>query len=437
MNNFYLSKQSLPAIYVCLMLLFVTANYTTAQSIENVVETALQNNPQVKAQEEQHYKSKMESKAAFRETLPTLNFDASYNHVTDVAEYKIPILGNTIRMGTYDKFETGLSANYVLFSGFALQNKTKIKGQTEQLQQVGLSKIKKQTAFQVVAVYRLVQSIQLEKDILTAATERMELQLNRARSLVKNGMILPLDTLSLSIGLLDYEKKRLDLQGRLKTATQQLQNLVGTEVSVFADLPVTLLHEVPEWQPDNVAELKSIQVKQNIARSFSKLAASEYYPKIALHAAYRYGKPGVDVIQNEWMHYGVWGVGLNWNLFRGMADNLKTDAARADEKRISYLHLVVNDQLRLEYDKSLNDHEFLVKQLSVTELALKLAEEKMNIVRTNYEQGMATVTDFNTSNLELTEAQLGRSRLLLQIALKYNEIEYKSGKPINGWSLTQ
>ena len=61
----------------------------------------------------------------------------------------------------------------------------------------------------------------------------------------------------------------------------------------------------------------------------------------------------------------------------------------------------------------------------------------MKIVKLQYEQGVATVTDFNFANLDLTEVQLERSGLLLQIALKFNEIEYKSGKPISEWSLAQ
>ncbi len=434
MNTKHLPKQ----FGIVLTLIFLLSlSSVEAQNLETVLQTSLKNNPQVKAAGQELIAARLESKISFRETLPTLNLDASYNHVTDVPEINLPFGAGSIKMGTYDRFESGISANYVLFSGFALQNKMKIKKQNAQLQQIGLTKTRKQTAFQVIASYRAVQSITLQREILQAAAQRLNLQLKRARSLVKNGMILALDTLSLHIGILDYEKKMLEISSRLKTVEQQLYNLVGEAVQVSAELPSVYRESPPEWQPQEISDLKNMQIRRKIAESYSSLAGSAFYPKIALQAAYRYGKPGLDVIKNEWMQYGVWGVGLNWNIFHGQSDALKTEAAQAQEKRIGYLQQATADHLKLEYDKSLNEYHFLIKQLSVSERSVKLAREKMKIVKSQYEQGAATVTDFNFANLDLTEVQLGRSGLLLQIALKFNEIEYKSGKPISEWSLAQ
>jgi len=420
-----------------LICLFIGWTQLEAQDLRTVVDMALENNPRVKAQHHQLHKANLEAVAAFRETLPTLNFDASYKHVTNVPEIQIPMIGSSIQMGVYDKFETGLSAQYVLFSGFALKNLTVLKNQATDIQEVGLGKTEKQTAFQVIASYRAVQSIILEQKILQSTTERLQLQLKRARSLVTNGMILPVDTLSLTIGLLDFEKKKLENLSNLKTAKQQLQNLVGKEISVSTGMVSALKRLLPDWISQNVSELKTIRLQQDMAGTFSQLAKAEYYPKISLHAAYRYGKPGLDMIADEWMQYGVWGAGLTWNLFRGQADAIKIDAAKADEKRISYLKEAASNQLKLDFDKSISAYELLLNQLRVTEQALELAREKMEIIRNHYEQGVTTVTDYNNANLELTEAELGRSRLMLQIALKFSEIEYKSGKPISEWSLSQ
>ncbi len=436
MNTKYLHRQFC-ALVNLIFIFLISLSSVEAQSLETVLQTALKNNLQVKAAAQELLAGRLESKAAFRETLPTLSIDASYNHVTDVPEIGLPFGLGSIKMGTYDRFESGISANYVLFSGFALQNKTNIKKQTAQMQQVGLTKAKKQTAFQVIASYRAVQSIMLQKDILRAAAQRLNLQLERARSLVDNGMILALDTLSLHIAILDYEKKTIEVSGNLKTSEQQLQNLVGEAVKVSAELPSAFMKKPPDWKSQEISDLKRMQIRRKIAESVSALAGSAFYPKIALQAAYRYGKPGLDAISNEWMQYGVWGVGLSWNIFHGRSDALKKEAALAQEKRIGYLQQATADHLKLEYDKSLNEYQFLIKQLNVSERSVKLAQEKMKIVKLQYEQGVATVTDFNFANLDLTEVQLERSGLLLQIALKFNEIEYKSGKPISEWSLAQ
>jgi outer membrane protein TolC len=67
--------------------------------------------------------------------------------------------------------------------------------------------------------------------------------------------------------------------------------------------------------------------------------------------------------------------------------------------------------------------------------ALRLARRKMNIIKSQYEQGMSSATDFNTANLDLTEARLNVQRWRLRLALKLNELEFISGKPISAWSI--
>lgn len=67
--------------------------------------------------------------------------------------------------------------------------------------------------------------------------------------------------------------------------------------------------------------------------------------------------------------------------------------------------------------------------------ALSVAQQKMKIVQSRYQQGMASATDFNEANLQLTESELNLKRHYLLMVLKLNEIDYLSGKPLNQWSI--
>jgi len=93
--------------------------------------------------------------------------------------------------------------------------------------------------------------------------------------------------------------------------------------------------------------------------------------------------------------------------------------------------------LELVFNSAVKDYDYLIQQKDVLDKAVQFATQKMKIIKTHYEQGVASVTDYNSANLELTETEMNRSGLILQIVLKLNEIEYKSGKPISEWSLAQ
>ena len=432
-NNF--QSKFFIGIDLLFLMLFSTSGF--GQNVQKAVQAALKNNPNIKAQQKQVRAAEMQAEAAFGETLPELSMDASYNHVTDIPKFQIPFIGTTVKMGAYDKFDSGISLKYVLFSGFAQQNSISLKKQAQQLQGFGLAKIKKDIAFQTIAVYRKIQADRVETEILETSRKRIRLQLKRTRSLVKQGMMLALDTLNLSLALLDNEKKMLNARSSLETDAQQLQNLCGESVVPVNAIPTLFDVPLPGWQKEQKEQLQSLNTQKEMAQTSARLQQSAFYPKAVAQAAYRYGKPGLDVISNKWMHYGIWGIGLSWNLFHGRADQLKKEAALAHMEQISWQQTALNAQLQLRYEKALKEYEFLHKQYGVLQQVRETAAQKLKIIKSRYEQQVASVTDFKTAELELTEAELNASRMLLQILLKRNEIEYKSGKPISEWSLTQ
>ncbi len=103
-----------------------------AQTLEQTVHLALQQNKTILAQSQAARKAQLEAKAAFRNTLPQLDFNASYRHVTHVPHIQFPAFlggGSSINLGAYDSYETGLTLRYALFNGFANRNTVRLMEQ--------------------------------------------------------------------------------------------------------------------------------------------------------------------------------------------------------------------------------------------------------------------------------------------------------------------
>ncbi|NOX88206.1 MAG: TolC family protein [Calditrichaeota bacterium] len=411
-----------------------------AQNLKQVVDLSLKQNKQLQAQKLAYKRSQLEARAVFRQTLPSIDFKASYRHVTVVPEIEFPAffpgaVVPPIRLGLYDTYESGITASYVLFSGFALKNKVRLMTQKADLENLNLTQKQKQIVFQVIAAYRQVQGGQLEIDVLNASMERVQWQIRRLRSLVKQGMALSLDTLSLTLARLNISQQLIAARGKLATARQQLNQLVGQEVEVQPFTPPETLILNAEPLIEQMDAYRQLNQQNKMQMTNLKLTQSAYYPTLAVFASYNYGKPGLDFIQNKWMDYGIWGVSLSWNLFRWNSDKLQEQAARAGLKQIEWQKEAVKDQLKTRFDSALRDWQTMNEQKSVFKTALDVARNKMKIVESQYRQGMASVSDFNETNLELTKAELNLKRHLLLMVLKRNEIEYLSGEPITQWSI--
>ena len=65
----------------------------------------------------------------------------------------------------------------------------------------------------------------------------------------------------------------------------------------------------------------------------------------------------------------------------------------------------------------------LKQEADLLEQSLDLTRTRMNIVKFQLDQGMASTTDFTDSNLELTQAELGYRSQLLMLLLKANQID--------------
>jgi len=410
-----------------------------AQNLEQAVNLALKNNAQLKAQHENVVRAKTEAKAAFRGTLPEVNFAASYSHVTDVPEITMasPLGSQTIRLGTFDKYESGLTMNYVAFSGFAQQSSIRMKEIQKDLALVQLGSGEKDIVFKTIQAYRQVQSLQLTVQIYNAAQKRVALKLQDVRSLVKQGMALSLDTLSLNLALLDVQQNILSVQSKLDLAKQLLNNLTGSKISVIRSSAEFIPDVISLWDASLDSRLQALDKQIQLTKTSSDLLKSAFYPNLVLFASYKYGKPGLDMISNDWMTYGVWGAGLSWNIFSWQKDDLKLQAARANTRRLIYQKQSVEDQLKLGFDQTKSAFIYLTRGWQVQQKAVKLANLKMETVQSRYSQGMASATDFNLANLELTQAELKEAQQRIQILLKINELDFKSGKSISEWSLIQ
>jgi outer membrane protein TolC len=351
--------------------------------------------------------------------------------------YPLPIDIPSYSIGAYHNYEFGLMAQYALFTGFAEQSAINISRQNQNLNETMLSKSRKDIAFNTILIYRAIQNLELSRETLIKARDRAALQLNRVKSLTRQGMALALDTLSLALSKMNYEHEILRLNAELEKSFQKLKNLTGQEIAVDEAEITYIQSELAPYTPQNIEDIKALDIQRNIIEQTRIIRKANYYPSIGLFAGYKYGKPGVDIVNNEWLGWGVFGASLSWNLFRWGADKKAVEEQDAHLSRISFQKLSFEDQANLNYKNTVRDYQMLKEQLLVVDAALRLAGSKMKIIDTRYREGMETVTEFNDSNLDLTIKELEHKRHIIMMLIKMNEIDYLSGKPLSEWSIIQ
>lgn len=406
-----------------------------SQQLADVVQSAIEYNNQTKAAKLQTQSAENEMLSEQRSHLPSISLKASYVHITDVPQFEIPIPGfnRTISLNPQDSYETGVQVDYIVFSGFAQSQATKVKEFEHKISRVNERQKNKDVVFNVIQAYRNAQFMKLSLDILADTRQRNVVQMQQAKALLKNGMALRLDTLSLSLNRLSIEQQIIKSKTVLENWLQLLKTLTGKHVNIAVTAEMNNNPVFNAYSVEDQSSVKNIKLQQQKISAIKGISSAAYYPKIWLSASFNYGKPGIDIIKNDWSTYGKWMIGLQWNIWNWRSDAASIEAKHLQYQALQFSERALSDQAQLNYDKALRSFKTLEKQHMVAREAVKVAREKMQIVEANAQNGQLSASDFNEANLELSQAELKQKQILVQLNLQASEIDYLSGKPVNSW----
>ncbi len=419
-----------------LLLILIGCRTLLPRDLKQAIDLALQNNPAIHALEQQVAAAGHLVEFRQRRTLPGLQAKAGYRYQSEVMELDLAGLPhlpvNNITLGAKDTWETGITLSWVVFSGYARRAGIRKSRAQGELVRVQLKKTQKEMALQTATGYRTVQGLRLHIQSLQAAIRRAELQEKKIGSLVENGMALGVDTLSIALATLNYQQQLLTVEAQHQTAMQKLEHLTGTAIKV-SDYTSHDVYQPGPFLSGRAEALKILATQIEIHQQEKIQARSKYYPTITVHASENYGKPGVDYIRNEWMSYAVVGANLQWDIWNWGATKAATQAGAASVRQTRHELENTRKKLQLLYDTSVREYQTMQKQLSVLQKSLTVAKEKMHIIKLLSDQGMVTATEFNDTNLELTQAEIAWQQQLVELAGKIHELDYKSGRPVEAW----
>jgi outer membrane protein TolC len=410
-----------------------------AESLKVTIDLALAHDASIASTAQGAQASRLEADAAVRAVFPTLALGGGYQYNTTTSQISLPIGGQieTLALSQPNNFDLSAGLRWLPFTGFAQEAGIRQKRLQADLADNTVASARIEVALRAIAAFREAQRAGLEIETLSSASQRAQLQIDATQALERQGMATKVDVLSLIIARLEYDQKLIPAEAALADALERLTFLTGKEIEV----PSPPEEEGPSLPPPPLDErglplVKALAIQKMILETNGKIARSKFFPSVELSGALHYGLPGVNPIQNQWMVYGIMGAFITWSFDWG-SDALKADAVDHDIAKLANDETTEREQIELNYNSALRDCDAAREALHVSKASLDLARTKMGIVKTQYEQGMASTTDFNDANLELTQAELQYRSLLLSLLLKASQIDALSGEPLEQWSVTQ
>ena len=250
--------------------------------------------------------------------LPQVTFSAQATYQSDVTEIPIDLdaiglTGVEIPSVSQDQYKMELALSQTLWDGGAIRSERKtLRTQAEVDQRdmdVSMYAINERVNQLYFGV--LLADAQLEQNKVLQAELRRSCE--QVSSYIKNGIAQQSDLDAIRVDLLKAKQTEAQFEHTKRAYREMLSRLIGEEIGEETRL-VKPEAVRPLTKENNRPELELYQARiRNLRAQDSRITAG-MMPKLGLFVTGGYGKPGLDMFEDNFKAYYLAGVRLSWNL---------------------------------------------------------------------------------------------------------------------------
>ena len=355
----------------------------------------------------------------------TLNGQASYQ--SDVIEIDLPIPGVTNPTVPKDQYKIYADLRQTIWDGGISEASSQLE---EALLKSNLSELEielYQLNQQVAQTFFLALVIKKQLNVLIEQKKVLTEKLKLVESGIKNGMLEKSAGLVIKAEILNIEQHEIELDA-VRNATYKMLSIITGKPNLQN---TNLVYNKPQTnftQIINRPELQFFSSRSDALESSKNVLSKTRNPKFFGFGQAGYGKPGLNVLSDNFDTYYLVGVGVSWNAFDWKNTTRKKQVIAYQQEMIQFqketftqnieLLLVQQKEQIFKIEKMLkNDREMVTLRTEITKAAASKLENEV-ITASDYIQEMQNETVAKLS-YELHKIQLNNAQE------KYNIISGK------------
>ena len=347
---------------------------------------------------------------------PSVALGGQGSYQSDVTEISVP--GMNLPSQPHEQYKVFLELNQSIYDGGNSKAQRRIENNNFDIElqqvEVELSSLKRR----ITGIYFSVLLLDKQQQLLKLMLDEMNEKLDVIESGIKNGILLPSDKSILQAEILKTKQKILDAELTRSSMIKSLGELTGLQLSPFIHLELpgdNFIYESKSSRP----EYRMFDLQKKNMDISSKLMETGRRPRLFAFSQAGYGKPGLNMLNDEFDTYYLIGLGFTWN-FLDWGDTKRKEKIMNSQKDIIDTRVEVfekNLTIQLE-----NEIANIRKYENFAELDSVMVGLRAEIKESSFSQlqnGVITSTDFLTElNAEMqARMQMETHIILLQQSL--------------------
>ena len=403
-------------------------------SLQEAIKQALQNKAEAKKAALQVKKAQYKIAEARAGALPQISATAGVTYNPIIQESLLEFGGERLiaRMGQPWVSQAVVTLNQAIFDQRVFTGLKAAKS-TREFYVLNAQLSNEQIIENVATAYYQVFVQEENLKTLNVSYANTEKVRNVIKSLVDNGLAKGIDLDRTNVQLTNISANRQQLVNAVELSKNSLKFYMGVPIDKPIELEAKSIEPRPELIAGNVnleerTEVKVLNKNRELLQYNLKATEAYLYPTVGLQANYGWagmGKnfPLTNGLNNGvlWSDYSAIGLNINIPIFTGGATKSKIQQAEID---IQDLDLDIENtqlSLNLEYKNAIENMENSIINIENMKGNVELAEKVQKDTQSNYQYGLATLTEVLDSENALTDAKQNYTTSLLD----YKQAEIK------------
>jgi outer membrane protein TolC len=419
--------------FIRLFILVLFPVLTSAQALEqldlpNAYELSRRNYPSIKQKDLLKRTAAITIANLQKGFLPQVSFTGQATYQSDVTEVPIKIPGIAIESIRKDQYKMVADVNQLIYDGGNTRQQ-KVMQQLnatveDQKVEVELYKLKERINQLYLGILYLDEQgkqVALVKADIQTGIRRLEAQ-------VQNGVAFKSNLNMLKAELLKTDQRGIEIIASRKGLLDALSLFIGQPLSDSVRLAKPSVTTETSLAEIVRPELKLYSEQSKLADQQNKLITAKHSPRASLFVQGGYGRPGLNMLRNDFDLFYVSGVRLNWSL-----SGLYTQ--RKEKEQVTVNKLIIDSQKEtflLNTQSQLKQQNAEIEKFRLLVAAddeiIALRKTVTDAAKAQLENGVITAGDYlREVNAEdqARQALISHELQLLQAQINYQMISGK------------
>lgn len=435
----------LSALMLFLALVVADISYAADQlTLEQAIETAMRNNPALKAADSQVQAADAAVLKSVSGFLPRVTVSETWNktdnpltvfgtklnqEIVSEPDFNPAAINNPEAIANYN---TRLSVSQPVFNG----GKEYIgRAQAKMAKEASLQdreRTRQETVYNVIKSYYGLLLAKAHTAVAVQSLETSTANMKLAEARYRAGAVLQSDLLRAKVQYAEVKEMLTRSQNAIKIAMAGLNFAMGVpqgaEFEVTGTLTIqalsvelnTVLTEAGTRRPD----LAAMNFHRKNAEKSVTQARTDYLPSLNIMGQVDWNSE--KIAGDNAKSWAVMAV-LQWNLFDGLATRSKVKEAVATSSRMKSLEEQARSEAELQARQAYFNATASLDRIEATTSSVQEAEEGLRIVQKRYETGMTTLVDVLGAENALIRARTNALQALYDNNIAQAELKLATG----------